>query len=519
MRADLTNPTLARIYTTNENIKGILKNLESIMDSRGYSELYDKYLKISKRIPKNEVLTEEEEKWGSFGVDTRYISLANELSDFSNDLIIYNIYKELSDISNDIKKDTKNIFRKDKTVLVDDYIEKNKRLMSMIVNTKNDDKIHQFTDLLDQSIKILFNSLKTLSFIGKDELLIAFQETNSDYLREHLASKIREFIDISEYRGSLEEDYVDASTIHECAIRDKKISSRVKEAREYEEKQAILVQEKENHIASLKGKLEIMSQNIEKCSETLLRLKISRNAIKVKKVLFSLALVPVVMIPLSCPFFGNKIGKNLSSKVLLTKTYTTTVDMDTGEVISSSEDYKELNTSYVASVTIFDPWKKNISGSSYSRNGIVYDYTIPEEDLLDENFHLTPDTIDYNNLVKKYPIEVSTASVSDSKYLTDNQIYVTETYQDFNDVVPSTKYNTPYTVGGIGVGVILGTTEVLAYYLWLKNWIEQYQKSQRKSLKENEEETINTNKTLKLTLEEQKSVQKEYDNLTKSSIR
>lgn len=142
MRADLTNPTLARIYTTNENIKGILKNLESIMDSRGYSELYDKYLKISKRIPKNEVLTEEEEKWGSFGVDTRYISLANELSDFSNDLIIYNIYKELSDISNDIKKDTKNIFRKDKTVLVDDYIEKNKRLMSMIVNTKNDDKIH-----------------------------------------------------------------------------------------------------------------------------------------------------------------------------------------------------------------------------------------------------------------------------------------------------------------------------------------------------------------------------------------
>lgn len=28
MRADLTNPTLARIYTTNENIKGILKNLD-----------------------------------------------------------------------------------------------------------------------------------------------------------------------------------------------------------------------------------------------------------------------------------------------------------------------------------------------------------------------------------------------------------------------------------------------------------------------------------------------------------
>lgn len=515
MRADLTNPTLARIYTENENIKGILQNLESIMDCSGYSELYHRYLEIANKIPRNEVLSKEEEKWGSFGVDTKYISLANELSDFFNDLIIYNIYKELNDCLNSIRKDTENMFNKDKTVLVDDYIEKNKQLITMIINVKNDDRIHQFTGLINRSIDTLFNSLKTLSFIGKDELLTALEETRSDYLREHLASRVREFIDISKYEGSLEEDYIDSSTIYQCALQDEKIVSREREAREYEERQSILEKEKENHIASLKEMLGNIDKNIEKCTETLLKLKLSRNAIKVKRVLFNLTLIPVLAIPLSLPFIGNKIGKNLSSKVLLIKTYTTTVDMDSGEVVSSSESYEELNTSYVASVTICDPWKKNISGSSYSRNYTVYDYTIPEEDLLDDNFHLTLDNIDYNNLVKKYPCEESTSIKPDPKYLTENQIYVTETYQNSNDIVPSTKYNVPYTVGGVGVGILFGTTELLIYCLGVRKWIEEYLEKQNKELEDNESETIHTNKMLQLALEDKKMTQKEYDDLTK----
>lgn len=514
MRADLTNPTLARIYTDNENIKGILQNLEVIMDSKGYSKLYDRYLEIAKEIPKNEVLTEEEEKWGSFGVDTRYASLANELSSFSKDLIIYNIYKELSDCLNDIKRDTKNIFRKDINVSLDDYIEKNKQLIMMIVNTKNDDKIHQFTKLMDKAIKTLFDSLKTLSFIGKDELLNALKETRSDYLREHLASKIRESIDVSDYKGNLEEDYVNNSTLHECALRDEKIMSREKEAREYEKEQSSLVIKKENRIVDLKEKLDKVSRDIEKNNEKLLKLKFNRNMIKVKKVLFNLTLVPVVVLPLSCPFIGNRLGKHLSSQVQLTKTYTTTVDMDSGEVISSSEGYEELNTNYVASVTICDPWKRNLSGSSYSRNCMVYDYTVPEEDLLDDDFHLTLDNIDYNNLVKKYPYEESTSSVSNPKYLTDNQVYITETYQNFNDVIPSKKYNTPYTVAGVGAGFIFGVAESLLYYLWLKEWIYHYKKNHL-YIGKNESEEIETNRYLKFLLKEQQEAQKEYDELTK----
>lgn len=515
MRADLTHPTLERIYTENENIKGILQNLESIMDSKGFSKLYDQYSEIEKRIPRNEVLTEEEKTLGSFGVDIRYTSLANELSSFSKDLTIYNIYKELSDCIQDVKQDTKNIFRKDMDVSMDAYVEKNKNLASMIINTKNDDKIHQFTKLMDRAIETLFASLKTLSFIGNGDLLTAIEETHSDYLREHLASKVRKSIDVSEYKGDLDADYINSSVLYECALQDKKIMSREKEAREYEEKQNVLESERKNHIDHLKNSLDEFSKNIEKYKETLLKLKLNRNMIKAKKVFFNLSLVPVIAIPLSCPFLGNKLGKHLSSQVLLTKTYTTTVDMDSGEVVSSSESYEELNTNYVASVTICDPWKKNLSGSSYSRNCVVYDYVVPEEDLLDDDFHLTPDTIDYNNLVKKYPYEDSTSSVPNSKYLTEPQIYVTETYQDFNEVVPSTKYNTPYTIGGLGLGFILGATEVSLYYIWLQEWIEKYQRKQKKAFEKIEKDTANTNRILKRTMEKQKNVQQEYEDLTK----
>lgn len=307
MRADLTHPTLERIYTENENIKGILQNLESIMDSKGFSKLYDQYSEIEKRIPRNEVLTEEEKTLGSFGVDIRYTSLANELSSFSKDLTIYNIYKELSDCIQDVKQDTKNIFRKDMDVSMDAYVEKNKNLASMIINTKNDDKIHQFTKLMDRAIETLFASLKTLSFIGNGDLLTAIEETHSDYLREHLASKVRKSIDVSEYKGDLDADYINSSVLYECALQDKKIMSREKEAREYEEKQNVLESERKNHIDHLKNSLDEFSKNIEKYKETLLKLKLNRNMIKAKKVFFNLSLVPVIAIPLSCPFLGNKL--------------------------------------------------------------------------------------------------------------------------------------------------------------------------------------------------------------------
>ena len=48
--------------------------------------------------------------------------------------------------------------------------------------------------------------------------------------------------------------------------------------------------------------------------------------------------------------------------------------MDNHEILNSSEDYLEYQTSYVASLTICEPYKKNISGTSYSRVCNVYDY-------------------------------------------------------------------------------------------------------------------------------------------------
>ena len=81
--------------------------------------------------------------------------------------------------------------------------------------------------------------------------------------------------------------------------------------------------------------------------------------------------------------------------------------------------------------------------------------------------------------------------------------------------MPSTKYNTPYTIGGLGLGFILGATEVSLYYIWLQEWIEKYQRKQKKAFEKIEKDTANTNRILKRTMEKQKNVQQEYEDLTK----
>ena len=48
--------------------------------------------------------------------------------------------------------------------------------------------------------------------------------------------------------------------------------------------------------------------------------------------------------------------------------------------------------------------------------------------------------IEIENLVKKYTYQEPTSKVYNKKYLTEQQVYITETYQDANDTKISKKY-------------------------------------------------------------------------------
>lgn len=511
MKRDITNTILSRIYTTNENIIGMLQNLEVLMDSNGYQELYNKYLEIAQNIPANETLTEYEKQYENFGTELKYTPVDRALTKFENELEYYNDYKELSDLINDIKNATTHAF--DKNASIEEYLIKNKQLIELIINIKNNKTIHQFTKLLDTSIGTVFDSLKILSLASNNELFEFIHQINSNYLNEHLASKVRKSINTVIYKGKLEDDFVNLSTLYDCAMNDEKIIAKQQAAIESEKRQTKLEKERENYLSNLFKEINEQEINIKEYQKKLKELNLNINSLKIKKMLLRLITVPALTIPLACPFIGHSIGKKASSNILLTKTITRTVDADSLDIISQSETYEELNTSYVASVTICEPWKKNLSGASYSRICTVYDYKLEDIEITDD-FRLTMENIDANNLVEKYPYEEVSSSILEQKYLTDNQIYVTETYQDFNMVKLSEKYNIPYTVAGAGIGICLGTTELLAYLFLGKKILEEYNENLNHNIEKNKSEVTATNKILKLTLNNQKNKKAEYKSLT-----
>lgn len=506
MKIDIVNPTLARIYTTNENIKGMLERLAIIMDKKGYQELYNKYLEIAKEIPEDEVLTDLEKKYNQFGTDFRYGPLDAKLKEFEKELDIYNEYKEFSDLLNRIKNDTTNAFEKD--FLINEYVLKNKEFIDILLNIKDSKTIQQFTHLFEEAITTLFNSLKTLTLVGNNELISYIGETNSDYLKEHLASKVRNSIDTTSFEGSLDEDYVDFESLYECAVNDQEIIARQEEARSYEERQL-------ERVKYLENKIKVCSENIKKYQAELKKLKLNKIGLKARKMALRFVAVPALAIPLSCPFIGRHIGLKESAKVILTKTITNMVDADSGEIISTQEDFSELKTDYVASVTICEAWKKNVSGTSYIRDCVVYDYDFSDLGDLDDDFHLKIEDIKPENLIKKYTYQEPTSKVENPKYLTEEQIYITETYQDNSKTEISTKYNIPYTVAGTGVGVLLGTAEVAAYLYAGKKFMDKMNLKVDKKLSVNNEAVAGTNRNIKLDLEDQTQAKQEYEVLTK----
>ena len=90
-------------------------------------------------------------------------------------------------------------------------------------------------------------------------------------------------------------------------------------------------------------------------------IKKKKKLLNLKLGLIKFLIVPSIALPLSCPVIGHSIGKKESNKIDLTKTLTTTVDMNSQKVLNVNEEYLEFTTSYVASLTICEPYKKNIS--------------------------------------------------------------------------------------------------------------------------------------------------------------
>lgn len=504
MAKDVISPILAKIYTKNENILGMLKILEGIMDKKSYQDLYQRYEKIANLIPKEEILTEAERKYINFGTELRYTTLEGELNTFEQELTFYNVFKELSDIRNEVDASLRELFKDDSSLAL--YVNSGKILVQKILEVKEEKTLHQFTNLMSSSFGTLFDALKNLSAINNDTLLRYINNLESDYLKENLGALIRNSVDTYKYKGSIDEDFLTEEVLRECALGDKKIRETLESIKAVAKAQERIKEE----LKAIQEEINDLNNVVDNDQKQLKQIKQKRKVLELRKRLRQVLFGSFAVVPLAAPFVGYKIGKNASAKINLIKTITKTVDARTLEEVVKEEKYEELTTDYVYSVTICEPWHKNISGVSYVRNCTVYDYVLSEEERKDD-FHLTLDNLNYDQLVKKYSYEEPTEMVDDSYYLEESQLYITETFQDAKDFISSDKYNVFYTTAGVGVLVCLYTTEALLYYLGGENLLYAWNEKYLEQVKEYEREDSSTSNSLKLTLKKKEELVKEYD--------
>lgn len=507
MAIDLNDTLLPRIYAKNDNILGMLNSLSMIMNNKSYKKLKKTYQEIASKLPKDEEMSEFEKEYINFGTDVKYTPLYLELDKFEHLLEEYNSFKKLSDKNNEIVSLIDSFYNKDFDI--NNFILLSEGLANSIIDIKNSKYLHQFTKLFDNCINNLFISLELLALSNNNKLLAYINNKDNDFLNEKLASIIRKTIKVDKFEGDLDANYLRMDTILVCANSSKDISIKKEKALEYEKKLKKEEEKRLKEIASLKEKISNLESSIMSNKNKLEEIRKRKKLLILKKNLLNLVAGLAIAVPLSSPFLGYAIGKHASSKVNLTKTITNTIDTSDESIVSTYSEYKEFNTFYVYSLTICEPWVKNSFSSTYTRLCTVYDYNLSTDESLPSNFSLNDINPDY--LVEKYTYqELSEGEPKDYGYL-DKKLYLTETYQNPDDITQSNKYNVPGLLIGLGLAGLVGTTELLAV---LNNAVDlgEDKREINQSLKQLGDEDKDISLQLSLSLDKKLELQTKYSN-------
>lgn len=453
---------ITQIMTTKNNIEGILNNLGAFMDKRSYQDLCVRYKELIKDIPRNEILTHEDKTLPNFTNDAKYTGLLSELTSFEKEVLKYDDFKSLYDTLNEMENSSDKFLSG--SITIGEYSYNGRLFIDELLSVKEHPYSKQFTDLIDRCIKSIYKTIKVLAASDDTSLIDYIQNNDLDYLMEALGSEIRKTIDVTNYKGSLSEDFVRGNILKQCASEDQYILSKKEEIEFAKRESQRLENERLERLASIENKLVSIENEIKSNSETAKDLKKKNRILDFKLLMIRFVIVPALALPLSMPFIGRSIGSNKAKEHLLTKTITQTTDMNTKSLLSHEETYETALTNYVASVTICEPWKSNISGNSYKRKCVVCDYNMLG---LPDDFRLTIDNIDYDRLFVKYEYE-ETTSTPELRYLEEKQLLVTETYQ-LDEKIPDESYTTRGTIVGSVAALGTSVVEGFIYYNLAEN--------------------------------------------------
>jgi len=189
--------------------------------------------------------------------------------------------------------------------------------------------------------------------------------------------------------------------------------------------------------------------------------KKERVRLYVNKSLLVTQMLSLIMIPIIGFTVGRVVGKGLSNKIIEYKTITRTINLETQEIIGEQEEvYDEELTTYVATVLVQEPWRKNPTGLGYIRDIVAYEYTAVDNDGKN---NISVESLKENTR-EKYKYVESKDVLDNSNSMSETTIIVTETYQDKNDTQKSTKYIIPFAILGLSVAIAV---DVLLIYFGL----------------------------------------------------
>ncbi len=476
------DPVLFKGYEKFEELRKNLKGIfEKIHEMKNYEINIDYYEKALQKIEEDfdledgmlqasELLSDSFRRQHSgmsldFEVNSLHScndALQRLTDDFNNNISpIYNVYHLFTAIDKDLA-DYNNFNIEASSRIIDNIIE----LVDQI-NSFNTAGRVEVTKLVEKAYKTIYDGLLYETIFGKHKVLNHIKEVNLDVNREYLGEIIRnetkELIQCgkitsdevsSEYINNISEgpgyDFLSANFINKLSnIRFGSLVARYKDVKQKERNSIELEYQK---LQEDRKALKIL-RTVQKLA--ICKLFLGKAALRVKAC--SYLLVPFIAVGA-----GGIVGKMVSDNITEYATTTRKYDFETNTEIGIPKvEYDDRETSYVASVDVYEPWQKK-PGGGYIRNVTSYEF---EATAIEGKYHLTKDDIQ-NNLRELYTVsEVkNTLDLGDS--MTETSIIVTETFQDKNDSRISTKYIGPFAVGS---GVVALVVEVLAFSLGIIN--------------------------------------------------
>ena len=267
---------------------------------------------------------------------------------------------------------------------------------------------------------------------------------------------------------------------------------------------------KKETIQSLKNDVIELSNRKKDKMDTLNSLRNERFKLYAKKGMFYTKFLSLVMIPVITFSAGKAIGKAESNKIDEYKTYTRTVNLNTGKVVGDvKEEWDENETTYVATIIEYSPWRLNPTGSGYISNVTAYEYITPKN--VDENYHISKKDIS-GNIRQKYSFVEPKEVLEENDSLTESTILVTETYQDKSISKKSVKFVVPFAVTGAILGILADIALILLNLgIYDTDGLERILKKLNEKIEENNGNIDDVKNTLLEIKEEALGLQKRYN--------